>query len=111
MAEPTASGAISSTLQEHRVFPPPKSFSERAHIKSMDEYRRMYRESIDNPDQFWGAIASELHWFKKWDRVLEWHSPFARWFVGGRTNLAYNCLDRQIELGRGDKPAILWEGE
>jgi acetyl-CoA synthetase len=77
----------------------------------MDEYRTMYRESIDQPDQFWAKAAEELHWFKKWDRVLEWNCPYAKWFVGAKTNLAYNCLDRQIDAGRGDKVAILWEGE
>jgi acetyl-CoA synthetase len=102
---------ISSTMQENRLFPPPPSFAAKAHIKSRDEYERMYRESIDDPDSFWGRAAEPLHWFKRWDRVLEWRAPDARWFVGGRTNVAYNCLDRQIELGRGDKTAILWEGE
>ena len=109
--EATASGAITSALQENRVFPPPKSFSEKAQIKSLDEYRRMYRESIDNPDKFWGDAANQLHWFKKWDKVLEWKTPYAKWFVGGTTNLSYNCLDRQIAAGKGDKVAIVWEGE
>src|SRR2546421_1017141 len=106
-----ASGSITSALQENRVFPPPKSFSEKSHIKSLDEYRRMYRESLENPDKFWGDVASQLHWFKKWDKVLEWKPPYAKWFVGGTTNLSYNCLDRQIAAGKGDKVAILWEGE
>ncbi|MGB7159018.1 MAG: acetate--CoA ligase [Tepidisphaeraceae bacterium] len=102
---------ISSTMQENRLFPPPPAFAARAHVKSREEYDRMYRESIDDPESFWGRAAEPLHWFKRWDRVLDWKTPFARWFVGGRTNVAYNCLDRQIELGRGDKTAILWEGE
>ena len=103
--------AIESSLQENRVFPPPPEFSAKAHIKSREEYERLYRESIDDPEGYWGKVASELHWFKKWDRVLDWKAPYAKWFVGGKTNVAYNCLDRQIELGRGDKAAILWEGE
>ncbi|MCC7349176.1 MAG: acetate--CoA ligase [Phycisphaerales bacterium] len=103
--------AIQSSLQEHRVFPPPAAFSARAHVKSMDEYKRMYRESIDQPEEFFGRMANELHWFKKWDRVLDWKAPYAKWFVGGKLNVAYNCLDHQIEQGRGDKTAILWESE
>src|SRR5688572_20274302 len=102
---------ISSTMQENRLFPPPAAFAAKAHIKSREEYDRMYRESIDDPEAFWGRAAEPLHWFKRWDRVLDWKAPFARWFVGGKTNVAYNCLDRQIELGRGDKTAVLWEGE
>ncbi|HVT87372.1 MAG TPA: acetate--CoA ligase [Tepidisphaeraceae bacterium] len=102
---------IESTMQEHRLFPPPPNFTARARIKSKDEYQRLYRESIDQPDKFWGDVGSELHWFKKWDKVLEWNAPNAKWYVGGKTNLAYNCLDRQIDAGRGDKPAIVWEAE
>jgi acetyl-CoA synthetase len=103
--------AIESMMQETRMFPPPQEFAARARINSREEYDRLYRESIDQPEQFWTRIASELHWFRKWDKVLDWQLPFARWFVGGQTNIAYNCLDRQVEQGRGDKTAILWEGE
>src|SRR3954465_4047627 len=105
------SGNIQSTLQEHRVFPPPADFAAKARVGSRAEYDRLYRESIDQPEQFWGRFAEELHWFKKWDKVLDWKPPYAKWFTGGKTNVAYNCLDRQVELGRGDKAAILWEGE
>ena len=107
----SSTGAIESTLQEQRVFPPPPEFSKTAHVKSMDEYRALYRESIDHPEAFWGKMAEGLHWFKKWDKVLEWNSPNAKWFVGAKLNVAYNCLDAQIAAGRGDKAAILWEGE
>src|SRR3989440_9255234 len=103
--------AISSTMQENRVFPPPAEFSAKAWIKSRAEYERLYRESIDRPDEFWGKQAEALKWFKRWDRVLEWDCPHAKWFVGGKINVSYNCLDAQIEKGRGDKTAILWEGE
>ncbi|HEX4056468.1 MAG TPA: acetate--CoA ligase, partial [Tepidisphaeraceae bacterium] len=103
--------SIESAMQENRVFPPPPEVSAKAWIKSRQQYDQMYRESIDRPDDFWGKIAGELHWFKKWDRVLEWNLPNAKWFVGGKTNVAYNCLDFQIEKGRGEKIAILWEGE
>jgi acetyl-CoA synthetase len=102
---------IESSLQENRLFPPPPEFTRTARIQSQEEYQKLYRESIDQPEQFWGRMAEELHWFKKWDKVLEWKVPFAKWFVGGKINAAYNCLDRQVEAGRGDKVAILWEGE
>ena len=106
-----SSGAIESSLQEQRVFPPPPEFARRAHIKSRDEYERLYRESIDQPDQFWGKMAEHLHWFKKWDKVLDWKAPNAKWFVGGKLNASYVCLDAQIDKGLGDKAAIIWEGE
>ncbi|MGH7213157.1 MAG: acetate--CoA ligase [Tepidisphaeraceae bacterium] len=111
MSQASAGSAIESALQEHRLFPPSPAFSAKAHIKSRDEYERMYRESIDEPEQFWGRVAAELHWFKKWDKVVDWNLPYAKWFVGGKTNIAYNCLDHQIAKGNGDKVAILWEGE
>ncbi len=103
--------AISSTLQENRLFPPPAEFAAKARIKSRAEYDRMYRESIDRPEEFWGKQAEGLSWFKKWDKVLEWNCPNAKWFVGGKLNVSYNCLDAQIEKGRGEKTAILWEAE
>ena len=106
-----SSNAIESSLQEERVFPPRPEFARRAHVKSRDEYERLYRESIDQPEQFWGRMAEGLHWFKKWEKVLDWRNPNARWFVGGRLNASYVCLDAQIEKGLGDKAAILWEGE
>jgi acetyl-CoA synthetase len=103
--------AISSTMQENRKFPPPNDFAAKARVKSREEYDKLYRESIEQPEQFWTRIAGELHWFKPWDKVLDWKAPNARWFTGAQTNLSFNCLDRQIEQGRGDKTAILWEGE
>jgi len=103
--------SIESTQNETRLFPPPADFAAKAHIKSRAEYDTLYRESINSPDTFWGRIASELKWFTPWTQVLDWQSPNAKWFVGGKTNLAYNCLDRHVEAGRGDKTAILWEGE
>ena len=111
MSEPVAEKAIQSTMQENRLFAPPPAFSAAAHIKSMDEYKKIWRRSIDQPEAFWADIANELHWFKKWDKVLEWNVPDARWFVGAKTNLSYNCLDRQIALGNGNKTAIIFEGE
>ena len=103
--------AISSTLSETRRFPPAKSFTAAANIKSLDEYRTMYERSIREPEAFWAEIAEQHHWFEKWSTVRDWKRPDVKWFVGGKTNLAYNCLDLQIDRGRGDHPAILWEGE
>jgi acetyl-CoA synthetase len=106
-----SSGAIESSLQEQRVFPPPAEFSRRAHVRTREEYEQLYHESIDQPERFWGRMAEQLHWFKKWDRVLDWNPPNAKWFVGGKLNASSVCLDAQIERGLGDKAAILWEGE
>ena len=102
---------IDSTLHEDRRFECPPEFARRAHIKSFSEYEALYRESLDQPDQFWSRAASELHWFKKWDSVLEWQCPWAKWFTGGQLNLSYNCLDRHVETSRKNKAAIIWEGE
>ena len=108
-ADPATS--IESTLKEKRVFRPPKAFSAKAHIKSMAQYERMYRESVRNPEKFWGRVAEELEWFKKWRQVMQWKLPFAKWFVGGKTNICYNCLDRHLETPRKNKAALIWEGE
>ena len=102
---------IESSMQESRLFAPPEQFAGQAHIKSLEQYKQMYRQSIDNPNLFWAHAAENLHWFKRWDTVLKWQFPDAQWFVGGQTNLAYNCLDHQIAQGRGDKTAILFEAE
>src|SRR6201997_685629 len=108
---PIPTTSIDSILQEQRKFKPPEEFRKRAHIKSLDEYLRIYRESIEQPEKFWGRIAEELHWFRKWDKVLEWNCPWAKWFVGGQINLSYNCLDRHVQTARKNKAAIIWESE
>ena len=102
---------IESTLNERRVFPPPAGFSSRATVSSMEMYESMYRRSLDDPDTFWSEIASELEWFEPWKEVLRWEEPFAQWFVGGKTNLSHNCLDRHLTTWRKNRVAILWEGE
>src|ERR1700704_4786474 len=102
---------IDSILQEQRKFECPSEFSQQAHIKSFEQYERIYKESIEEPEKFWGRIAGELHWFKKWDKVLEWNIPWAKWFEGGQINLSYNCLDRHVATWRKNKAAIIWEGE
>jgi len=105
------STGISNLMKEGRKFPPPPGFAAQAHVKSLDDYRRLYARSIEDPDGFWGEAAGGLHWFRKWDKVCEWQLPDSKWFVGGQTNVSYNCLDLQIERGRGDHTAILFEGE
>jgi acetyl-CoA synthetase len=102
---------IHSVLKEGRVFEPPQDFRSQAHIKSQAEYERLYQRAAEHPEDFWADIARALHWFKPWDRVLEWNLPFAQWFVGGQLNLSYNCLDRHAATWRKNKAAILWEGE
>jgi len=112
MAEPQRpSHEIKSVLTENRVFPPPPEFSKRAHIRSMEDYRRLWDEAAKDPEAYWGARArEELYWKEPFQTVLEWKAPNARWFIEGRTNLAYNCLDRHLPKLK-DKPAILFEGE
>jgi len=103
-------GVIQSVSREVRRFPPPAAAKSRALIDEAT-YERMYKQSVDDPDTFWSAQAeAELAWTKKWDRVLDWKPPFARWFDGGELNVSANCLDRHLEK-RGDKTALLWEGE
>ena len=78
----------------------------------MDAYRALYRRAAEKPEEFWGDLAEkELFWFQKWSHVFEWHPPFAKWFVGGKTNASYNCVDRHLTTHRKNKVAILWEGE
>ena len=113
MSEPD-SVAIESVLHENRLFEPPADLSEslgHVYVASIEEYRRTYDESINDPEGFWGRIATELDWFSTWDRVLEWKLPDAKWFVGAKTNICHNCVDRQVAAGHGDQVAIIWEGE
>jgi len=103
--------AIESTLQETRIFPPPPEFAQQAYIKSFAEYEEIYNKSAADPEAFWASVAENLHWFKKWDTVLKWEEPHAEWFVGGKINASYNCLDRHLKTHRKNKAAIIWEGE
>jgi acetyl-CoA synthetase len=103
--------AIDSMLNERRVFPPPEEFRSRARISSDEDYRRMCSEAEADPEKFWGKVASELHWFEPWQKVLDWNAPWVKWFVGGKLNLSYNCLDRHAAGWRRNKAAIIWEGE
>ncbi len=102
---------IESTQIETRIFPPSAEFSANAHIKSFDEYEKLYAEAAENPVTFWEKQAESLDWFQKWDVGLEWNAPHAKWFVGGKLNISYNCLDRHLKTWRKNKAAIIWEGE
>ncbi len=106
--------AIESVLHEERHFDPPVGFSQSiggAYIGSIEQYREMYDRSLRDPDGFWAGIAGELDWFEPWSIVSQWEPPDAKWFVGGKTNMCHNCVDRQVEAGHGDQTAIIWEAE
>ena len=90
-----------------RTYEPPSGFAAEANVSDP----AVYEEAGEDFEAFWAKRARELHWFKEWDRVLEWDPPEAKWFVGGKTNVSHNCLDYQVEQGRGEKTAIIWEGD
>ncbi|MCQ9208521.1 MAG: acetyl-coenzyme A synthetase, partial [Omnitrophica bacterium] len=103
---------IDTILSEERKFYPAEKFRKKAHISSMKEYLDLYKKSIDDPISFWESVAGELSWFKKWDEVLnETEAPFYKWFINGKTNISYNCLDRHLGSATCNKAAIIWEGE
>ena len=103
---------ITSFSHEKRVFPPPAAFTARSHFQSLEQYRVLYRESVEAPEQFWAKQAErELVWFKPWDKVLQWEEPFAQWFLGGQLNVSYNCLDRHLGTATANRAALIWEGE
>ncbi|MEX0701222.1 MAG: acetate--CoA ligase [Planctomycetales bacterium] len=106
-----SSDSIESVLQENRTFPPPKEFVAQAHVNSEKQYEQMWRRAKEDPAAFWGELAENLDWFKKWDAVLEGKMPDTKWFAGGKINAAYNCLDRHLDTWRKNKAAIIWEGE
>src|SRR5215211_4925822 len=90
-----------------RTYEPPEDFARQANVNDPS----IYEEAERDFEGFWAERARELHWFEEWDEVLQWDPPEAKWFVGGKLNIAYNCLDYQVEQGNGDKTAILWEGD
>jgi acetyl-CoA synthetase len=112
MAENVEQG-ITSMMEEKRVFKPSKELSKQAYIKSMAEYKKIYQKSIDDPEAFWGEMALQLDWFKKWDKVLvqDFAEAKHQWFVGGKLNVSYNCIDRHLKTARKNKAAIIWEGD
>ena len=98
---------IDALLQEHRKFPPPEEFRRNAIVKD----RAIYDRAAKDPDAFWAEQANQLHWFKRWKTVCDWKPPYSKWFVGGKLNVSYNCVDRHIDTPRRNKAALVWEGE
>ena len=95
---------------DEKPIPPPEEFSKRAHVKSLEEYREIYARAVKDPEKYWGEQAKMLEWFEPPKKVLEWDFPHAKWFVGGKLNVSYNCLDRHLARN-ANKPALLWEAE
>jgi acetyl-CoA synthetase len=104
--EPSAP-AIDSLLEESRAFPPPPAFAAKARVRDPS----IYEKARADPEAFWAGFAAELEWMRPWERVLSWTPPHARWFEGGTLNVSVNCVDRHARGPRGDKPALVWEGE
>lgn len=104
-------GQIDTVMHEERLFPPSAEFAAKARISSIQQYQKLWDEAAADLPGFWGRLAGELHWFKPFKKVLEWHEPFAQWFVGGETNVSYNCLDVHLGTPRQNKAAFIWEGE
>ncbi|MCA9707136.1 MAG: acetate--CoA ligase [Myxococcales bacterium] len=102
---------IKSVSRESRVFEPPAAFAAQARVGSREQYEQLYRRSLDDPEGFWAEQARALHWFRAPTKIRQWDPPFAKWFEDGTTNLAYNCLDRHVAQGHGDRRALVWEGE
>ncbi len=104
---------ITSMQEENRKFPPPAALAKKAYIKSMAEYKKIYKRSIDDPEGFWAESAEQIDWFKKWDKVMvnDFANAKHQWFVGGKLNVAYNCVDRHANGEKKNKAAIIWQGE
>ncbi len=106
--------AIQVLAHEDRVFPPPPDFSKHAHVGSLEQYRELHRRALEDPEGFWGEMAAEhLHWFRRWDSVLEYDFdvPQITWFKGAELNVSYNCLDRHLGTWRRNKAALVWESD
>jgi len=103
----TSEKSLAALLDERRTFPPPEDFRKRANANDPAIYDR----ALHNPETFWASEAEKLDWFTPWQNVLEWNSPWAKWFVGGKLNVTYNCVDRHAHSARRNKAAIIWEGE
>ncbi len=106
--------SIDVLLSEKRTFAPSKEFSKNAHVKDMKEYEKLYKQSVDSPEKFWGEMAEKnLTWFKKWDKVLDYDftKPYIKWFSGGKMNASYNCIDRHLTSATRNKAAIIWEAD
>jgi len=104
---------IASMMSEKRVLNPPKELSRKAHIKSLDQYKEIYKRSINDTEGFWGEMAEKIDWYQKWNKVLveDFKQGEHEWFLGGKLNVSYNCLDRHIKTWRKNKAAFIWEGD
>ena len=87
MAEAKA-GQLDNVMKEERLFPPPKEFAAKARMGSFAKYEKLWKEAADDSEGFWGKLAGELHWFKPYEKVLQWDMPFASWFVHGQTKFS-----------------------
>ena len=99
-------------MSKNKVFKPSGDWIKKSHVDSLEKYEKIYHDSVSNPDEFWGNIANRLKWYKKWDSVsdVDYKKADIKWFLDGKLNVSYNCLDRHVEKGNGDKTAIIWEG-
>ena len=102
---------IKSVSKESRVFDPPAEFAAKARVGSREAYQALYDRSLADPEGFWREQAEPLHFFTPPTSIRKWDPPKARWFDGATTNIAYNCLDRHVLAGNGDRTALIWEGE
>ena len=99
-------------MSKNKVFKPSGDWIKKSHVDSLEKYEKIYHDSVSNPDEFWATIADRLKWYKKWDSVsdVDYKKADIKWFLNGKLNVSYNCLDRHVEEGNGDKTAIIWEG-
>jgi len=104
---------IISMLEDKQVYEPSDAVKLKAYIKNLEEYQKLYQRSTNDLEGFWGECADQLDWYKKWDKVLEWDftKPEVKWFLGGKLNASYNCLDRHLNSWRSNKVALIWQGE
>ena len=98
---------IESRMEGKDIYPPSEEFKKQANVNDPE----IYKYAEENYEEFWADLAERLDWYEKWDEVLKWDPPHAEWFVNGKINAAYNCVDRHVENGKGDKTALIWEGE
>ncbi|HEU4723779.1 MAG TPA: acetate--CoA ligase [Candidatus Eisenbacteria bacterium] len=106
-APPNSTAAIAALLDENRTYPPAADFTKAAHVKDDS----LYQQAAADLEGFWAARAADLDWFVRWHTVLDWNVPDAKWFVGGKLNVAYNCVDRHLRGPRRNKAALVWVGE
>ena len=99
-------------MSKNKVFKPSGDWIKKSHVDSLEKYEEIYHDSVSNSDEFWGTIADRLKWYKKWDSVsdVDYKKADIKWFLNGKLNVSYNCLDRHVEEGNGGKTAIIWEG-